>query len=109
MLSAAPAIEPQIEPISQVIADPASPIHHETAVVEAAPEPTLAIQHLGTGALEEEELVDEEELPTLHASSIEEIDDLDEEETLEGAADLGTMIREMSIDEITASRRCRRR
>lgn len=38
---------------------------------------------------------------TLFASSIEELDDLDEEETLEGAADLGTMIREMSIDEIT--------
>ena len=37
----------------------------------------------------------------LHASSIEEMDDFDEEETLEGAADLGTMIREMSIDQIT--------
>ena len=31
-----------------------------------------------------------------------EMDDLDEE-TLEGAADLGTMIREMSIDQITRS------
>src|SRR5258708_37529570 len=30
-------------------------------------------------------------------------DDLDEEETVEGAADLGTMIREMSIDQITRS------
>jgi ribonuclease G len=39
----------------------------------------------------------------LHASSIEELDDLDEEETLEGAADLGTMIREMSIDQITSA------
>ncbi|QNI36498.1 Rne/Rng family ribonuclease [Edaphobacter albus] len=39
---------------------------------------------------------------TLFASSIEELDDFDEEETLEGAADLGTMIREMSIDEVTA-------
>ena len=29
------------------------------------------------------------------------MDDFDEEETLEGAADLGTMIREMSIDQIT--------
>lgn len=37
---------------------------------------------------------------TLFASSIEEMDDFDEEETLEGAADLGTMIREMSIDEV---------
>ncbi|HTH54073.1 MAG TPA: Rne/Rng family ribonuclease [Edaphobacter sp.] len=40
---------------------------------------------------------------TLFASSIEELDDFDEEETLEGAADLGTMIREMSIDEITSA------
>src|SRR5665213_1466940 len=41
--------------------------------------------------------------PALQASSIEELDDLDDldEETLEGAADLGTMLREMSIDQIT--------
>ena len=38
--------------------------------------------------------------PTLQASSIEEMDDLDEE-SLEHAADLGTMLREMSIDQIT--------
>ncbi len=50
----------------------------------------------------EEEIIDDEDYQTtLHASSIEELDELDEEETLEGAADLGTMIREMSIDEIT--------
>ena len=51
----------------------------------------------------EDEVVDHTALDpaTLFASSIEELDDLDEEETLEGAADLGTMIREMSIDEIT--------
>jgi ribonuclease E len=52
----------------------------------------------------EEEIVDDEDYETetaLHASAIEELDDLDEEETLEGAADLGSMIREMSIDEIT--------
>ncbi|WP_263368157.1 Rne/Rng family ribonuclease [Edaphobacter bradus] len=58
----------------------------------------------GTGVVEvEEEIVEEEDFQTttLHASSIEELDDLDEEETLEGAADLGSMIREMSIDEIT--------
>ncbi|MEO6818024.1 MAG: Rne/Rng family ribonuclease, partial [Edaphobacter sp.] len=46
---------------------------------------------------------DEDYATTLQASSVEEMDDLDEEETLEGAADLGTMIREMSIDEITSS------
>jgi ribonuclease G len=54
-------------------------------------------------ALVEEEAIDQTALDpaTLFASSIEELDELDEEETLEGAADLGTMIREMSIDEIT--------
>ncbi|QHS52099.1 Rne/Rng family ribonuclease [Edaphobacter sp. 12200R-103] len=60
----------------------------------------------GAGEVVEEEIFDEEEgsdAAILHASSIEELDDLDEEETLEGAADLGTMIREMSIDEITSA------
>jgi ribonuclease G len=53
--------------------------------------------------LVEEEVIDDQDYDTamLHASSIEELDDLDEEETLEGAADLGSMIREMSIDQIT--------
>ncbi len=55
----------------------------------------------GVGVVEEEIIDDEDYQTTLHASSIEELDELDEEETLEGAADLGTMIREMSIDEIT--------
>ena len=56
-------------------------------------------------AVIEEEVIDDDDYDTsmLHASSVEELDDLDEEETLEGAADLGTMIREMSIDEITRS------
>ncbi len=54
----------------------------------------------GAGLLEEEMLEDEEEseaaqLPTLQAGGEH------EEETLEGAADLGTMIREMSIDRTT--------
>jgi ribonuclease G len=56
------------------------------------------------GVFEEEAIVDEDyDTTTLQASSVEELDDLDEEETLEGAADLGTMLREMSIDEITRS------
>ena len=55
------------------------------------------------GALVEETLDEEDYNTTLHASSIEEMEDFDEEETLEGAADLGTMIREMSIDQITHS------
>jgi ribonuclease E len=55
------------------------------------------------GALVEETLDEEDYNTTLHASSIEEMDDFEEEETLEGAADLGTMLREMSIDHITGS------
>jgi ribonuclease G len=56
----------------------------------------------GDEMIEEDEL-DESALDpdTLFASSIEELDDFDDEETLEGAADLGTMIRDMSIDQIT--------
>ena len=53
---------------------------------------------------EHEPGVEEEDFQTttLHAASIEEMEyDEDDEETLEGAADLGTMLREMSIDEIT--------
>ncbi|MDE1177866.1 MAG: Rne/Rng family ribonuclease [Edaphobacter sp.] len=58
----------------------------------------------GVGVIEEEAIDDEDyDTTMLHASSVEELDDLDEEETLEGAADLGTMLREMSIDEITSA------
>ncbi|HEU4636910.1 MAG TPA: Rne/Rng family ribonuclease [Edaphobacter sp.] len=60
----------------------------------------------GAGEVVEEEILDdvtESDATVLHASFIEELDDLDEEETLEGAADLGTMIRDMSIDEITSA------
>ena len=76
-------------------ADPTSPLLHESAI--ATPQ-TFAP---GAGELEEE-VIDEEEHEgtSLHAYHEEEFDDY-EEETLEGAADLGTMIREMSIDEIT--------
>jgi len=85
-----------------------SPIEHETAVANPA-DNVIADQadpqHFapGIGFLEEETLDEEDFNTTLHASSIEEMDDFEEEETLEGAADLGTMIREMSIDQITRS------
>src|SRR6185312_9317274 len=86
-----------------------APIEHETAVqsvtlheAEAGPA-TPGFTHSfapGEGQLEEEVLDDEDgdDLPTLHARS--EHDEM-EEETLEGAADLGSMIQEMSIDKIT--------
>jgi ribonuclease E len=89
-------------------ADPVSPIDHETAIanpVETAVADTIAPPHFapGPGELQQETLDEEDFSTTLHASSIEEMDDFEEEETLEGAADLGTMLREMSIDEITRS------
>jgi ribonuclease G len=85
--------------VSQEVLQPA----HQ-AELEAAAQ-TEPIRHEGAIVSQfQEEVLDEEAntAPTLHASSIEEMDDLDEE-TLEGAADLGTMLREMSIDQITRS------
>jgi ribonuclease G len=84
-------------PAVETAYDPTSPILHESSIHEAGP----VTFSPGTGQLEEELIDDEEHEPTtLHAFHEEEFDDL-EEETLEGAADLGTMIREMSIDQIT--------
>jgi ribonuclease E len=85
-----------------------SPIEHESAIANPADyviADDAAPQHFapGVGSFEEETLDEEDFNTTLHASSIEEMDDFEEEETLEGAADLGTMLREMSIDQITRS------
>jgi ribonuclease G len=94
---------------AQEEAEPSSPIAHETAVVDSfatLPTPAQQIPSLpyfepGSGLLEEEMLDDDEDiLPSLHAQSNGHFDQLDQE-TLENAADLGTMIREMSIDQIT--------
>ncbi len=97
-----PVVVAPIELPKEAAADPASPLHHESALIDA-PEHTPMPQSFapGLGQLEEEMMDEEEHEPTsIHASYEEEFDDL-EEETLEGTADLGTMIREMSIDEIT--------
>jgi ribonuclease E len=104
MHSEAPAATFVPEPAPEAI----SPILHETVIAnptENTVEDGATLPHFapGTGVLEEETLDEEDYSTTLHASSIEEMDDFDEEETLEGAADLGTMIREMSIDQITRS------
>jgi ribonuclease G len=104
--------EPTPHPAQTEVPEPSSPIRHEGAVVSSQPDfdpqqPPLPTPQPaggfapGSGQLTEEVLDEEEFSGALHASSIEEIDDLDEEETLEGAADLGTMLREMSIDNIT--------
>jgi ribonuclease E len=94
-----------------------SPIPHEAEVVpaaetvhvvEIAPEESEEFEEEataafapGAGDLAEEVMDDEDEGTAINASSIEEMDDLDAEEHLEGAADLGTMLREMSIDQMT--------
>jgi ribonuclease G len=86
--------------------EPASPIAHEAAVVDAAPAGAYSAAALffepGSGHLEEETLDEEDDfspVPSLLAANSEL--DQQEQETLENAADLGTMIREMSIDQIT--------
>ncbi len=109
-----------ITPAGQMLSEPAEVLpveeqesvpqglkpHHEQradGTAEAVPlSGTAAGFAPGHGLLAEEVLdADDAPVPSIHASSIEEIEDLDEEETVEGAADLGTMLREMSIDQIT--------
>jgi ribonuclease G len=110
-------LQPTGELISEVVhaeivhPDPTAPIEHEAAVqsvhaAEAETPVSLEAERAhaqgfapGDGQLEEE-LLDEEdvELGSLHAGAFQ--DDV-EEETLEGAADLGSMIRDMTIDDIT--------
>jgi ribonuclease G len=104
MHSEAPVAAFTPEPATETI----SPIEHETAIANPAEyviEDTGAPHDFarGVGSFEEETIDEEDFNTTLHASSIEEMDDFEEEETLEGAADLGTMLREMSIDQITRS------
>jgi ribonuclease G len=108
-----------ITPAGQMLSEPAEVLpveaqesvpqglkpHHEQradGTAEAVPlSGTAAGFAPGPGQLAEEVMdVEDSPAPSIHASSIEEIDDLDEE-TVEGAADLGTMLREMSIDQIT--------
>jgi ribonuclease G len=95
--------------------EPASPIAHEGAVVEHVPgvEGIVPVAHVshahapaaayfepGTGLLEEEVLEDDEDafLPAVELRAEAEHH---EQESLENAADLGVMLREMSIDQIT--------
>jgi ribonuclease G len=89
-------------PVPEALLDPTSPIEHETSIVNPQAQTYIPQTFApGSGQLEEELIDDEEhETTALHAHYDEEFDDL-EEETLEGAADLGTMLREMSIDQIT--------
>jgi ribonuclease G len=90
-----------ITPAGQMLSEPAEVLPVEAqAIAEALPQGEAGFAP-GSGQLSEEFLeVEDSPVPSIHASSIEEIEDLDEE-TVEGAADLGTMLREMSIDQIT--------
>jgi ribonuclease G len=97
----------QTQPNIPTFVEQSAPLAHEVTTLHAtgdiiseAPATTFIPE---AGALVEETLDEEDYNTTLHASAIEEMDDFDEEETLEGAADLGTMLREMSIDHITGS------
>ena len=86
-----------------------SPIAHESVVADgivSAPVPVAPIAAYfepGSGFLEEEVLDDEDEPVMLHAVEAHSAADFEqqEQETLEHAADLGTMIRDMSIDQQT--------
>ncbi len=107
MLSAPHTIEPSTSAAPAL--SETEPIAHEHSILS---QPDLIAEEINSGGLsyvqpvflpDEDTTEEEEDFPTtLHASAIEEMDDFDEEETLEGAADLGTMIREMSIDHITS-------
>jgi ribonuclease E len=104
----------EIEQPDAAATESIAPIEHETAVqsvhlneAETTPTPFESAETSdaqqgfapGDGQLEEELLDDDDqEIGTLHASAF---DDDTEEETLENAADLGSMIRDMTIDDIT--------
>jgi len=90
---------------SHTAADETSPLHHEHAILSAEHADIDAsvwpVELPGENDIPQGSDEEEPASTTLHASSIEEIED--EEETLEGVADLGVMLREMSIDQITRS------
>ncbi len=88
----APIVDNAANSSTAVGSDETSPILHEHAIDSAEDFETESPSEL-------ESLPAEPETTTLQASSIEEIDD--EDEVLEGTADLGVMLREMSIDQIT--------
>lgn len=114
MLSADPAPPPAGE-----VAEPSSPLQHETAILHAAAEPELSPEPLAAASadlgqtpdqpLDEvqngEESEEDFHTTTLHAASIEEMDyeEEDDTEVIEPAADLGSILRDMSIDQLTSS------
>jgi ribonuclease E len=104
-----PAAVSERELPAQDEAEPTSPIAHEGAVVDgivpaAVPAaPVAAYFEPGSGLLEEEMLEDDDDAGVIHAVDAHSAAEFEqqEQETLENAADLGTMLREMSIDQLT--------
>jgi len=100
-----PSVPSEFRQSAVVEEEPAKETHeiHHASVAE--PEETAQESSKtfapGDGQLEEEVLDDEE--PELGAVQASAMDEDTEQETLEHAADLGRMIRDMSIDEITSS------
>ncbi len=90
-------------------AEPSSPIEHQGAVVDgivpaAAPPPAMAVYfEPGSGLLEEEVMEDDDDSGQIHAVDAHAALDFEphEQVALDHAADLGTMLREMSIDQLT--------
>jgi ribonuclease E len=99
-------LQPTGESISEVVLADTKPSNVAASVEQEAVAPVeVEVERAqgfapGDGQLEEEELLEDEDLEvgSLHASAF---DDDSEEETLESAADLGSMIRDMTIDDIT--------
>ncbi len=91
----------ELQPTGEMVSEVHEPAVEAESHAAVEPEVEAGGFAPGVGELEEELLDDEEgEALELHASAF---DDDTEEETLEGAADLGSMIRDMSIDSITRS------
>ncbi|MHB1023128.1 MAG: Rne/Rng family ribonuclease [Acidobacteriaceae bacterium] len=105
LVETVPAIEPEDVVSVEEIAEeaPVQTVVEEVSSSNGVVESPLTFAP-GNGLIEEE-IIDEEEydFELIHAHADEmELDDL-EEETLEGAADLGTMVRDMHLEERTRS------
>jgi len=99
------------QPAAVAFSSPATPIAHEEAVqsvplaeAETTPTPVSRNHAFGQGTVEEEEEFEEDDLQieSLHAHTEEDHEEM-EEETLEGGPELGTLLREVSIEDRTRS------
>ncbi|ADV81719.1 Rne/Rng family ribonuclease [Terriglobus saanensis] len=98
--------DPAHEAAIDAFSSPATPIAHEAAVQSVplagavtTPVPAVHTHSFGQGMVEEEEEFEEDDLQieSLHAHAEEDNEEM-EEETLEGGPELGTLLREVSIE-----------